>query len=401
MLRSLALLASAVCGALIIGCGGDSAPKATPIASYAPPPATITIAAGQPIVIGVSAALSGAQAALGTDLADAAELAAGDHGGTVRGHPIKIEREDDRCTEAENATQVARKLIAAPGAVGVVGPMCTTGAQAADPLYEAAHMVHISASVTRTDLSAQGERFFFRIAWRDDVQGTIQAQFASNTLHARSAALIDDGSPYGKELGDAFATAFQQSGGNVLSRDRIDPATTDFSGLAKRVQSATPDAVVFEGLNPAGVLLLKALHEATYAGAFIAPDGVLSVHDFIVAGGQTTEGAFVTGGPTPSDLFVIHFQQRFLRVPATPFVLQADDAVTALLTAVESVAVEDKSGQLVIDRAKLADALRGESITGLTGPIQFDEHGDRRTDAPGGAGLIVYKVTNGRFQPAP
>ncbi len=297
--------------------------------------------------------------------------------------------------------QAARTLIAKSGIAGVVGPMCTMGAQAANPLYEAAGLVHISPSVTRTDLSAQSERYFFRMAWRDDVQGHVQSQYATNTLHARSVALIDDGSPYGKELADAFAAAFQRSGGDVLSRDRIDPAATDFSALANRVKGATPDAVAFEGLNPAAVLLLKALHEAGFTGAFIAPDGVLNVHDFIVAGGQTTEGAFLTGGPTPSDLFVAHFQERFHRAPATPFVLQAHDAVTALLTAIESAGVEEKSGQLVIDRAKLAGALRGQQLTGFTGPIQFDENGDRRSDTPGGAGLIVYRVTNGRFQPVP
>jgi len=166
------------------------------------------------------------------------------------------------------------------------------------------------------------------------------------------------------------------------------------------VQGEAPDVVVFEGLNPAAVLLLKALHEAQYTAAFIAPDGVMNLRDFVGGGGSTVEGAFVTGGPTPSELFVAHFQERYHRAPATPFVLQTHDAVTALLAAIESVAVEDK-GQLVIDRAKLADALRGQSMTGFSGPIQFDENGDRRTDAPGGAGIIVYKVTNGRFVPVP
>ncbi|TAK58242.1 MAG: branched-chain amino acid ABC transporter substrate-binding protein [Dehalococcoidia bacterium] len=395
------MLAVALCGMLFAACGGgaSSSPKATPT-SVDPPSPTITIAAGQPIVIGLSAALTGVQATLGTDLADTAELAANDRGGAIKGHPVKVERADDGCGEAEKAVRAARTLIATSGIVGVIGPMCTMGAQAANPLYEAAGLVHISPSITRTDLSAQGERYFFRVAWRDDEQAVVQSQYATDTLHARSVALIDDGSPYAKELADAFAAAFQRSGGDVLSRDRIDPAATDFATLAKRVQGETPDAVVFEGLNPAGVLLLKALHEAQYTAAFIAPDGVLSLHDFVGAGGSTVEGAFLTGGPMPSELFVAHFQERYHRAPATPFVLQTHDAVIALLTAIESVAVE-QNGQLVIDRAKLADALRRQSMTGFTGPIQFDENGDRRTDAPGGAGIIVYRVTNGRFVPVP
>ena len=45
--------------------------------------------------------------------------------------------------------------------------------------------------------------------------------------------------------------------------------------------------------------------------------------------------------------------------------------------------------------------MRGHSLAGFSGPIQFDENGDRRTDATGGAGIIVYKVANGRFVPVP
>jgi len=388
---------------LLVACRGGGSSEPTPAlepTAVETPSPEITIPAGQPIVIGVSAALTGDQSALGIDLANAAELAVNDRGATLKGHPVRIERADGGCGEAEKAVRAARALIARPGIVGIIGPMCTVGAQAADPLYEAAGLVHISPSVTRTDMSAQGERYFFRVAWRDDVQGVVQSQFATNTLHARSAALIDDGSSYAKELADAFAAAFQRAGGNVLSRDRVDPAATDFSTLAKQVQGEKPDIVAFEGLNPAGVLLLKALREAGYTAAFIAPDGVLNLRDFVGVGGSATEGAFVTGGPMPNVLFAAHFQELYQHPPATTFVLQTHDAVTMLLTAIDAVGIE-KDGQLTIDRISLADALRRLSMVGFSGPIQFDENGDRRTDTPGGAGIIVYRVTDGRFVPAP
>jgi branched-chain amino acid transport system substrate-binding protein len=403
MLTRSSLVLAVLCGMLLAACrdGGSSTSTPTPTATATEAPSTdITIAAGEPIAIGVSAALTGDQSALGIDLANAAELAVNDRGATLKGHPVRIERADGGCGQAEKAVRAANALIDKPGIVGVIGPMCTVDAQAADPLYEAAGLVHISPSVTRTDMSAQGERYFFRVAWRDDVQGVVQSQFATDTLHARSLALIDDGSSYAKELADAFAATFQRAGGNVLSRDRVDPAETDFSTLAKQIQGEAPDVVVFEGLNPAGVLLLKALREAGYTAAFMAPDGVLNLRDFVGVGGSATEGAFVTGGPMPNVLFAAHFQDRYQHAPATTFVLQAHDAATMLLSAIDAVGIE-KDGQLTIDRGRLADALRRLSIVGFSGPIQFDENGDRRTDTPGGAGVIVYRVTDGRFVPAP
>ena len=400
MTRTCARLAALCCGALLFACGGATTRQPTPTTVATPPPATITVGAGQPIIIGLSAALSGDQASLGNDLADAADLAISDHGGAIKGHSLKVERVDDRCTDAEKATQVARTLLSEAALGGVVGPMCTTGAQAANQIYEAAGVVHISASVTRADLSRQGERYFFRVAWRDDVEGAVQSAYAG-TLSIKSVTLIDDGGPYGKALGDAFAAAFEGSGGMVLSRERIDPSAGDFSSLAHQVKSANPDAVVFEGLNPGGVLIVKALHDAAYPGKFIAPDGVLSARDFITSGGPAAEGAIVTGGPMIGDAFAKHFQDRFQRAPGTPFVLQTHDAVTALVMAIETSAVTGADGTLVIDRVKLADTLRAQKLSGWTGSIQFNENGDRRGVTAAEAGLVIYRVVNGRFEPVP
>jgi branched-chain amino acid transport system substrate-binding protein len=401
MTRTCARLAALCCGALLIACGGGTTRQPTPATVATPPLAAITVGAGQPIIIGLSAALSGDQASLGNDLADAADLAISDHGGAVKGHSLKVERVDDRCTDAEKATQVARTLLSEAALGGVVGPMCTTGAQAADKIYEAAAVVHISPSVTRADVSQEGERFFFRVAWRDDVEAAVQSSYAAGTLNVRSVTLVDDGGPYGKALADAFAAAFQQTGGNVLSRERIDPTAADFSSLAQQVKSANPDAVVFEGLNPGGASIAKALHEAAYPGKFIAPDGVLSTRDFITPAGPAAEGAIITGGPMIPDAFATHFQDRFQRAPGTPFVLQTHDAVTSLIVAIESCAVEGAGGTLVIDRAKLADTLRGQKLSGWTGSIQFDESGDRRGTTAAEAGLVIYRVVNGRFEPVP
>lgn len=378
-------------------CGSSA--KAPPLLTTAPTPSPeITIGRGQPIVIGVSAPLTGFQFSLGTDIADAAELALADHVGTLRGHALKLSRQDDGCTDAEKSVAVAHAFARETALAGVIGPMCTTGAQAADSVYEAAHIVHISAAATRSDLSEQGERYFFRTAWRDEAQAAVQAAYASGTLGAASVILIDDGDPYGKALADAFTTAFEAAGGHVTSRERVERGGTDFSRVAREATSANPPLVVYEGLNPEGTLTLKALREASYPGNFMAPDGLLSVRDFLISGGPITEGAVVTGGAVPDPGFASRFHDRFQRDPGTPFVLQAHDAVSALLMAIDAVATERSDGALVIDRELLAEKLRSQRYAGLTGSIKFDDHGDRRGDTPAELGLTIYRVVSGRFE---
>ncbi len=390
--------------AVLSACGGGSSAKRVTPTAPPDPPATIEVAKGQPLKIGVSGALTGDQASLGWDLADAVELAARDQGASIKGHAVRVIRMDDGCSNAEKAVGVARSLAADAAVAGVIGPMCTTGAQAADSVYDAAHVVHILPAATRVDLSEQGESYFFRTAWLDDAQARTQAEYLRDPAGATSAVLIDDTEPYGKALADEFAVAFAAGGGSVNSRERIARGDTDFAALARKVKSVNPDAVVFEGLNPEGALLVQALRADGYAGWFMAPDGVLSAHDFIdsirdaTTGKTPAEGAVLTGGPTPDDAFVTKFRDAFQRVPSTPFVLQAHDAAAALLRAIETVATEGADGTLTIDRERLDSTLRAQDLAGLTGAIRFDERGDRAGSTAGEAGLAVYKVVDGRFQ---
>lgn len=393
-----ALLLIAAC-ALLAACGGGSAVSSDPTAPGEPAPAaSIIIPAGEPITIGVSVALSGDQVSLGSDIADAADLAAADFGGTLKSHPIVIKRLDDGCTDAEKAVQVAHELISDPTLVGVIGPMCTTGSQAASDEYERAGIVHISPSSTRVDLSEKGEAYFFRTAWRDDLQAMLQASHARDALQAKTAIVIDDGDPYAKGLADAFAARFSESGGQVLVRERIARGDVDFVPLAREIVAAAPDLVVFEGLNPEGALIVKALRDGQFTGAFMAPDGVLNIRDFLQVAGPAAEGSILTGGHAPDEAFTTRFNERFQRLPSTPFVLQSHDAVTLLLRAVDAIA-DDEGGALTIERDALLARLRETQFDGLTGRITFDEHGDRRGDRASEVGLRIYRVREGRFEP--
>lgn len=387
----------ALCAVLFAACGDSATRTPAPRETPKPPTAAIVVPAGQPLIIGLSAALSGEQVGLGTDLVAAAELAVGQYGGTVQGHAIELTQKDDGCTDPQKAVDVAAQFIDMPALAGVIGPMCTLGAQAANRRYEAAGVVHISPSTTRGDLSEQGEQYFFRTVWRDDAQAAVQARYAREQLGASTAVVIGDGEPYGNGLAAAFVARFEADGGRVIARPRIKRGTVDVAPVARQIVDVKPDVVVYEGFNPEGALLIKALDEGQYIGDFIGPDGLLSARDFLTNAGSAAEGAILTGGTAPAAEFAATYVTLYQRPPTTPFVLQAHDAVTALLKAIDTTAVAGADGALRIDRAALARALREQRFAGLTGSITFDERGDRRGETPAELGVAVYRVENGRF----
>ena len=393
------ILAPLFAAVLIAACGGaNSVPEPTHSPTPTPAPSKeIVIAPGAPITIGLSVALSGDQQAIGQDIADAADLSLADFGGSIKGHQVVTSRKDDGCANPEMAVSVAHAFIATEGLAGVIGPMCTTGAQAADAVYEAAHVIHISPSVTRDELSQQGEQYFFRASWRDDQQATVQAHYAYDDVQAKTAFLIDDGRPYGKGLLKTFTDEYRSLGGKVAATERIAPGTNDFRTLAQQIVAANPDLVLFEGMNPEAALLVKELAAQSYTGHFMAPDSVFSVHDFIEPAGTAAEGAIVSAGPLPDLAFLGKFHDRFQRYPGTPFVLESYSAMTALLKAIDSTATTDGSGALHIDRARLAQQMRATKMLSVTGVLAFDEHGDRAGDQPADVGIAVYRVENGQF----
>ena len=87
----------------------------------------LVIPKGAPIQFGAYWVMSGADSALGIDEKRGVEIAIKDQGGTLVGHPIKLNVEDDGCN-AEGGQTAATKLAANPNTAIVLGPACSSAA---------------------------------------------------------------------------------------------------------------------------------------------------------------------------------------------------------------------------------------------------------------------------------
>ncbi len=362
----------------------------------------LVIPLGEPIVIGVSAALTGPTKSLGLESLHAVVVGVerwkAANGDQIGGHDIVVYAEDDGCYEADVAAFAAQRLIRQKGLVGVIGPMCSDGAVAAIPVYAEAGIVMISGSATRTDLTlTQPEpKFFFRTAFTNAAEGILQARYVTSQLNAAMAYLIDDGGAYGHDLAEAVLAILEESGRQV-THEHIVPGAVDFSELTARITADNPDVVIFEGFNPEGALLYRQLRDAGYSGPFVSSDGVASASDFIEPLGELAEGAVFSGGiPMLPEEFLADYLEIHGHVPTTPFVGHQADAVHILLDAVAQVAVE-QGGSLVIDPLELREAVSNPRLlVGLSGTIAFDENGDRVGNAET-VGLVMCEVKDGEF----
>jgi branched-chain amino acid transport system substrate-binding protein len=373
--------------ALLVGACGSTGEKKVEVTRTVTrgPQTPIVIPSGGPVVIGVSAPLTGPDSAVGNEDSDAAIVGVDRWrrvtGSQIKGHAIEIQVEDDGCTEAETTVQAAERLLRQEGLVGVIGPDCSAGAEAAIPVYAKAGIVSVSGSATASTLTTgQPEgRFFFRTAYRNDLEGTLAGLFASSELKVQRVYLIDDAESYGLDLADAAQRAMEEHGVTV-TRDSVRRGTVNFGELAAKIAGESPDLVGFAGFNPEAALLFRQLRDAGYKGLFGAGDAAWGPPFIEPVGAEAAEGVFFAGCslPLPED-FIADFQDLHGHAPRdSAFVAQYADAATILLDAVAQVGVEQSDGSLTIDPTALRDAVRATRLeNGISGSFAFDENGDR------------------------
>ncbi|HEX6658687.1 MAG TPA: branched-chain amino acid ABC transporter substrate-binding protein, partial [Ilumatobacter sp.] len=379
---SLAVLL--VLAAVVVGCddGGDDTPEVESVERA--PDVAVVIGPDAPIVIGVSAPITGPDSAAGIADRDAVIVAVErwkeTHGSQIQGHDIAVAIEDDGCTEADVAAVAARRLAERPGVVAVVGPNCSAGAVEAVPIYAAAGLTTVSGSVTQSDLTTDQPAggFFFRTAYRNDLEGALIGTFVVSDLQAHRGYLVDDGESYGQDLADSAQQLMERHGVDVERRSVV-RGTVDFRELVHEIVDVDPEFVGFMGFNPEAALMHRQLRDAGYDGVFGGGDAA-ATPDYISAVGEIAEGTLFAGCvlTMPADLVADFVAVHGGPPGASAFTAQQIDATTLLLDAIAEVVEAQPDGSILLEPRALRDAVSASQVgDGASGSFAFDANGDR------------------------
>ena len=383
--------AASLIGLLLVlplaACGGSekNADDLTSPSARSAPTQPIVIPAGAPIVVGISMPLTGPVSAAGQEDSTSSVVSINrwkaKNGDRIAGHEIQVRVEDDGCTEGDITEQAAMRLAGAVGVVAVLGPSCSAGAERAIPVYQRAGLVAITGSATKTDLTTSQQKgsFFFRTAYRNDLEGQLIGLYAKFGLNARATWVVDDGEAYGQDLAKAAAEIMSSTGIKV-SNESVRSDEKDFRTLVERIKDENPNLVIFAGFNPQAALFYRQLKHARYTGVVGSVDAAASTRNFIEPLGSLAEGALFAGCAValPDDFVADFVKIHGKQAEDSRFLAQYADAATIVLDAVKTTVRESGDGSLTIDPTALRDAVRATSLTnGLTGSLAFDDNGDR------------------------
>ena len=332
---------------------------------------------GIEVKIGHVAPLTGPIAHLGKDNENGARLALEEinkAGLTIDGKKVVLTLvPEDDAEDPKTATQVAQKLVDAK-VVGVVGHLNSGTSIPASKIYSDAGITQISPSSTNPDYTNQGFKTTYRLVATDAQQGPALGNYVANTLKAKTVAIIDDSTQYGKGLADEFEKTVKAAGVKVVTREASNNKATDFKAILTKIKGSKPDVIMYGGMDATGGPLAKQATELGIKAKIVGGDGMCTEKLIELAGDAVVNVTCSEAGKALSKMdqgadFQKRYKERFnsdVQIYA-PFTY---DAVYVLVDAMKRANSTDP--------AKILVAMPETKMNGLVGNIAFDSKGDMK-----------------------
>jgi branched-chain amino acid transport system substrate-binding protein len=281
--------------------------------------------------------------------------------------------------DPRTAALAAQNLVTA-GAVAVIGTYGSAITEASQDMYAEENVLQIATGSTAIRLTEKGLPLFFRTCPRDDEQGLVMADRVGG-LGFKKAAVVHDNSSYAKGLAEEVKPLLASQNIAVVFDDAITPGDRDYTATLTKIKAAGPEVIIFTGYYPEAALLLRQKKDMGWPVPMIGGDATNNSSLVEIAGKEAAAGYYFISPPGPGDLnspqsqaLLKVFQGKEGRLPSSVWSIMAGDAFGVLAQAL-SAGTEAKG-------PALADYLRKalKDYDGLTGPISFNEKGDRLGD---------------------
>jgi len=329
------------------------------------------------VKIGHVAPLTGPIAHLGKDNENGARLALEEinkSGLTIDGKKVVLTLvPEDDAEDPKTATQVAQKLVDAK-VVGVVGHLNSGTSIPASRIYSDAGITQVSPSATNPDFTKQGFKTTYRLVATDAQQGPALANYVVDTLKAKTVAIIDDSTQYGKGLADEFEKTVKAAGMKVVTREASDNKATDFKAILTKIKGSKPDVIMYGGMDATGGPLTKQAAELGIKAKVVGGDGMCTEKLAELAGEAVVNVTCSEAGMALSKMAQgADFQKRYKERFNSDVQIYAPFTYDAVYVLVDSMKRSNST-----DPAKILAAMPDTKMQGLVGNIAFDNKGDMK-----------------------
>ncbi len=332
---------------------------------------TIKIASATP--------LSGAQAGLGTQIRNGAQLAIEDAQARFKamGFDLVLEATDDQANP-DTGVSNANQMINDDAILGVVGHLNSGVAIPSSEVYNRVGLVMVSPANTNVNVTDRKLAVVNRVCGRDDIQGSAAAEFAVKNLKATKLMVINDKTAYGQGLAQFFVKRAVSLKAKIVANVGTEERA-NFASLVTQIRKVKPQAIFFSGTYDSVGPFARQLRAAGIKTPIVGADGIDSSDYLKLAGKAGALNTYYTSVAGPIAAFpkakavATAYKAKFGN-EIVGFGILAYDSAQAVINGIET-AIKANGGNLP-SRAEVAAAVRKGKFAGLTGNIAFDSKGD-------------------------
>ena len=328
-----------------------------------------------PVSLATASALTGPDAALGSNVKFGAQLAVDQHNAANPGCQVTLKPFDTE-SDPQKTSEIAPQMVDDASIVGLVGPTFSGETKASGAIFNQAGLVAATPGATNVTLSQNGWKTFFRGLANDGVQGPSIANYLKNTVGAKKACVIDDSSDYGLGIADAVRKTL----GPITDTDcniQVKKGDKDFSAAVTQIKAQSPDSIFYGGYYTEAAILLQQLRDAGVNATFAVGDG--SKDPELVKQAGTAAKDTLMGCPCApaSGPFAQAYTKKYGQDPGT-YSTEAYDLTTIMLKGIDSGATT---------RPALLNYVRTYTGQGVARKYQWNPNGELTTTL-----IWIYKV---------
>ncbi len=323
--------------------------------------------------IGAIVFLTGPQAATGTEVQNAFELAKDEVNakGGIHGHLLEILYQDSKDNPIEAISAFNRLLLEDVPVVITTGDVVSLKVA---PIAAAKHIPLVTTVAAGPDITKQGKSVFqvFIPAIR---QAKTVADYAFKTLHLKKVAILYINNEFGTTTSKTFKETFEGQGGQVLSEDTFEISDRDVRSQIVKLKEQHPEAIYVSGFGPAYPAAFKQLKELGFNGVMLTDSG-MDVPWYRAQMGTAGDGVYFTSTAfdDKADRIAASFKSKYqLRFHSEPSFCAAFAYETLKLVA-SAMSKSDCA------RENFCNQLAKIRQEGVLGRISFND--DRSLDFP-------------------
>ena len=345
-------------------------------------PASV-FAADETFKIGVIGPMTGDYAQYGTNVYNAAKIAADEinENGGFNGYKVEILDAGDDQGDPEKAVNAYNDLIdkGMQMLCGTVtsGSCIAVGAEAAEDTFL------FTPSATALDCITAGTNEF-RMCFTDPAQGTKSAQYISeHKLATKVAVLYDSAADYNSGVHDAFVAAAADDGLEVVADEAYTTdSNTDYSVQLAKIKKSGAELLFLPNYYSDNALILQQAHDAGMDDVkkfgVDGMDGILGVENFdtsLAEGVMLLTPFSATSEDEKSQAFVKAYEDANKDEVPNQFAADTYDVIYAMKAAADAAEITpDMSNEDI--SAAMSEAMLSVELDGLTGKAKWTEDGE-------------------------